>query len=89
MTNLEHYGFWNILFRCKQERNNPEIVYVDILYKSKHSEPILIDRGVTKIDDLTDYKTRWLLEEYESNHEKIIECFPYTDLVFMKHLKWS
>ena len=81
MTNLEHYGFNNLIF---EEYGG----VVEIYYKTKHSRyNILLIRRAP--DDPREFTVKWLLKEYEPSEDNtgpwLIRLY---GLYRMKHTKW-
>lgn len=81
MTNLEHYGFNNLIF-------DEYGCVVEIYYKTKHSKDnILLIRRAP--DDSREFKVKWLLKEYEPSEDNTGPWLIRLDGPYrMKHTKW-
>ena len=81
MTNLEHYGFNNLIF-------DEYGCVVEIYYKTKHSKDnILLIRRAP--DDPREFKVKWLLKEYEPPEDNTGPWLIRLDGLYrMKHTKW-
>ena len=73
MTNLEHYGFNNLIF-------DEYGFIVEIYYKTKHSKDnILLIRRAP--DDPREFKVKWLLEEYTP----WVDPYPSEYIIIVQH----
>lgn len=85
MTNLEHYGFNNLIF---EDYDIDGRKYIEIYYKTKHSKyNIKLLRRLTTDQKLA--KVKWLLKEYEPPEDNTGPWLIRLDGPYrMKHTKW-
>lgn len=87
MTNLEHYGFNNLIL---EDYNIDGRTYIEIYYRTKHSKDNI--RLLLRLtSNPREAKVKWLLKEYEplkdnSGHPWLVRL---DGLYRMKHTIWG
>lgn len=70
MTNMEYYGYDNIVFEVRNTSLITELykgyIYIVILYKAKHSRyRVEVDGLFCKNEDVIEEEVKWLLDEHK------------------------